>query len=93
METGDEGLLEEVNQDRLHEPYRSKLIPDYEQLRERSLEAGACSFIISGSGSTMLAICGNEDVAQDVVSAVKGMVEGLQVRICAASATGAYYLE
>ena len=41
----------------------------------------------------MLAICGNEDVAQDVVSAVKGMVEGLQVRICAASATGAYYLE
>jgi len=93
LETGDEGLLEEVNQDRLHEPYRSKLIPDYEQLRERSLEAGACSFIISGSGSTMLAICGNEDVAQDVVSAVKGMVEGLQVRICAASATGAHYLE
>lgn len=41
--------------DRLHEPYRGKLIPGYEQLRHAVLEAGALGVAISGSGPTVLA--------------------------------------
>lgn len=92
LETGNEELIAKAAQDRLHEPYRAKLIPDYALLRERALEAGAAAFVISGSGSTMLAICGSEPAAEDVVDAVSGAAEGLWIRICSANAEGAHYL-
>lgn len=47
--------LKSACQDRLHEPYRGKLIPGYEQLRQETLEAGANGVAISGSGPTVLA--------------------------------------
>ncbi len=93
LETGDEDLICKAAQDKLHEPYRSKLIPDYALLRERALEAGAAAFVISGSGSTMLAICGSDSAARDVVDAVSGAAEHLWIRICSANSEGAHYIE
>ncbi len=51
------GLL---NGDTLHEPYRKQLIKDYEPCKEEALRLGAKAFLISGSGSTMLAISDKE---------------------------------
>ncbi|WP_322290431.1 homoserine kinase [Paratractidigestivibacter sp.] len=71
LELGDAELLSKANNDKLHEPYRSKLIPDYEPLRACALEAGACAFMISGSGSTMLAVADGEKTAAAVEAALR----------------------
>lgn len=93
LRSADMELLSAACQDRLHEPHRSKLIRDYEPLRRTALAAGAAAFLISGSGSTMLAVCKGDDEAQKVGEAVLGMVEnhveGLWVRTLRASAAGA----
>ncbi len=91
LERGDVDLIAKACHDKLHEPHRMLLIPDYDLLRTRSLSAGACSFVISGSGSTMLALCDGDEVAQRVVAAVEGLVEGMWVTILRAT-TGAQAL-
>ncbi len=45
-----------IMNDRIHEPYRKPLIKDYELCKKIAMDKGADAFIISGSGSTMLAI-------------------------------------
>lgn len=88
--TGDCELLSRSCIDRLHEPYRAKLIPDYDRLRKTSLDAGAAAFVISGSGSTMLAICDGDEVAERVKAAAESAVGGLWTGILSASDKGAY---
>ncbi len=71
LELGDAALLAAACHDRLHEPYRAKLIPDYEPLREAALAAGACAYMISGSGSTMLAVADGDETAARVADALR----------------------
>lgn len=52
---GDVELLADLFDDRLHEPYRAKLISGYEEIKNICLKNKA-AFAISGSGSTMIAI-------------------------------------
>ncbi len=93
LQTGDAKLVASACQDKLHEPYRAALIADYEPLRRTSLAAGAAAYLISGSGSTMLAVCDGRACAERVAGAICGMVEnhidGLWVRVLDANATGA----
>ena len=42
-------------EDKLHQPYRAKLIPGLEQVWEAARKAGAYNAIISGAGSTVMA--------------------------------------
>ncbi len=53
---GDVELLPIVLQDKLHEPYRKPLIPEYDKLASAVLESGAHAFFLSGSGPTCMAI-------------------------------------
>lgn len=85
---GDAQLAGRCCEDRLHEPYRSKLIPDYQRLRQTSLDAGASAFVISGSGSTMLAITDGDESAARVAEAVDGTVPGMWVRTLRANTFG-----
>ena len=64
LETGDLELIAAANDDRLQEPYRRKLIPDYEAIRETCLEGGAKTMWISGSGSTLMAVTDDTIVAK-----------------------------
>ena len=50
LETGDAQLIADANDDRLQEPYRRALIPDYDAIREACLSGGAKTMWISGSG-------------------------------------------
>lgn len=89
LELGDADLIRKCCHDKLHEPYRAQLIADYKPLRERAMDAGACAFVISGSGSTMLAIADGDEIATEVANAVDdGSIEGLWVRTLRASAFG-----
>ncbi|MGN6708848.1 MAG: homoserine kinase, partial [Candidatus Nitrosocosmicus sp.] len=49
--------------DYIIEPARKKLIPQYEQLKERSLHAGALAFTISGAGPSTIAFLNSKDKA------------------------------
>ena len=92
LETGDEGLVGLAARDVLHEPYRKKLIPDYEVLRRLCLAAGAAAFLISGSGSTMLALTKQEDQAEELARAVEKAYPAFQVHVLRACQEGAKVL-
>ncbi len=64
LETGDLDLIAAANDDRLQEPYRRALIPDYEAIRETCLTGGAKTMWISGSGSTLMAVTDDTIVAK-----------------------------
>lgn len=51
---GDEVLLAEACEDRLHEPYRLPDIPGSGAVREAALAAGASAVVLSGAGPGML---------------------------------------
>lgn len=88
LELGDAGLLSSACHDRLHEPYRAKLIPDYETLRSAALEAGACAFFISGSGSTMIAVADGDATAARVASAFADACPGYWLQTLPANTLG-----
>lgn len=60
LELGDPSLLSLMLKDIIHEPYRGPLIHDYEALGQILITEGAVSYIISGSGPTVLAIFSGE---------------------------------
>ena len=55
LELGDEKLLRTAMQDRLHQNYRKKLIPDYEAIEALIRTTGA-AFCLSGAGPTLLCV-------------------------------------
>ena len=55
LELGDEKLLRNAMQDRIHQPYRKKLIADYEAI-EGLIRTTSAGFCLSGAGPTLLCI-------------------------------------
>lgn len=55
LELGDEKLLRNAMQDRLHQPYRKSLITDYDAIEALVRTTGA-AFCVSGAGPTLLCI-------------------------------------
>lgn len=53
---GNDEQLIKLSEDNIHEPYRKKLIPDFETIKKYALRKGALAFMISGSGSTCISI-------------------------------------
>ncbi len=49
-------LVRHACTDRMQEPYRKQLIPEYDAVRSLAFANGASAFYISGSGPTMIAI-------------------------------------
>ena len=58
LELGDEKLLRNAMQDRIHQPYRKKLIRDYDKIQALIRTTGA-AFCLSGAGPTLLCITRN----------------------------------
>lgn len=57
LRSGDLTLLSQVMKDRLHQPYRLKLIPGAEQGLQAALQAGASAAALSGAGPGIIAFC------------------------------------
>ena len=55
LELGDEKLLRNAMQDKLHQPYRKHMIGDYEAIEGLARTVGA-AFCLSGAGPTLLCI-------------------------------------
>ena len=54
--TGDFEHLAVGMQDRLHHPYRAKLIPGFDQILAEAIKAGAWGAALSGAGPTLIAL-------------------------------------
>ena len=63
LELGDEKLLRTAMQDRLHQNYRKKLIPDYEKIEALIRTTGA-AFCLSGAGPTLLCMTRDPNLSE-----------------------------
>lgn len=66
LQNGEEERLKLSFDDKIHQPYREKLIPDYNDLKAKVLEKGALAFMISGSGSTCIAITTDKEFSKKI---------------------------
>jgi homoserine kinase len=79
LATGEYHLLRVAMQDRLHQPYRSHLIPGLEDVIEAALANGAHGACLSGSGPTVLAFA-PEQRAREIASAMQAAFEAQDVK-------------
>ena len=78
LATGQYGLLRVAMQDKLHQPYRSHLIPGLEDVIEAAHENGAYGASLSGSGPTVIAFA-PEDRSKEIVVAMRAAFEAKNV--------------
>ncbi len=69
LETNNGEWLKTALNDRLHQPYRQKLITGYQQIQHAVMDAGAYGMVISGAGPTLLALT-NPDQVDPVVKSM-----------------------
>ena len=74
LELGDEKLLRNAMQDRIHQNYRKKLIPDYEKIEALIRTTGA-AFCLSGAGPTLLCITRNPGLEEKLAKKIHEITE------------------
>ncbi len=73
LEAGNFDAISAAMTDRMHEPFRQRLIDEYDSVRQRALKSGAVAFCISGAGPTLLAVHRVMDFPRRLEQAVKGL--------------------
>lgn len=68
FETYNIEVLGQVNEDKLHEPYRKKLIHEYDEVRSICQELDSITFFISGSGSTLMNVMQDTNYIEEIQS-------------------------
>ena len=91
FETGDERLLSVALTDRLHQPYRRALIPDYGRIEETVRALGGC-FCLSGAGPTLLVITKDPGLAGKLEERLKDTEKTWRILPLRASCQGARIL-
>jgi homoserine kinase len=76
--TGDYALLRGLFDDKLHQPYRKKLIPMLDEVIAAGVEAGALGGWLSGSGSAI--VCLTEQKEKDVAEAMAAVFARQRIR-------------
>ena len=62
----DTEVLKQCFKDRLHQRYRAQLVPGMRCVLDSGVEAGAIGTMLSGAGSTLIAVVDNQQVAETV---------------------------
>lgn len=65
MMSGDYDRLWTATEDRLHQPYRMKIIPGMESIFQKAGEYGAKAVFLSGAGPTLIAVTQHTDKEDD----------------------------
>ena len=71
LHTSDFGLIQRSLNDVIVEPYRSQLIPHYNEVKDEVLKAGALGAGISGSGPSIFSLSKGLETANNVADAMK----------------------
>ena len=74
LELGDEKLLRNAMQDRIHQPYRKKMIADYDKIESLIRTTGA-AFCLSGAGPTLLCITRNPGLEEKLAKKLNDITE------------------
>lgn len=64
-------VLKKAFKDRLHQSYRASLVPGMDYVLDAGLEAGAIGTMLSGAGSTLLAVVDSDQSAKTVGSVMQ----------------------
>ncbi|MEG0527385.1 MAG: homoserine kinase [Longicatena sp.] len=88
LEIGNPLIIKKACVDKMQEPYRKALIPQYAQVKELCEEAGAITMFISGSGSTMIALSNEEEIANQIKITIENMFPTWSVRLLHATYDG-----
>lgn len=67
----DTETLKQCFKDRLHQQYRSKLVPGMQYVLDAGVEAGAIGTMLSGAGSALIAVVDNQKIAETVALAMQ----------------------
>lgn len=87
---GDIDNLEMATQDKLHQPYRAKLIPHMDDILEKARRYGAKGTFLSGAGPTLLAVIKNVvDFRREMVAYLDTLEQDWQVQMLQADNEGA----
>lgn len=70
LQTSDYGLISRSLKDYIAEPYRSRFIPGFEDLKKAIINNGGLGGSISGSGPSVFALSDNEETARKVGNAM-----------------------
>lgn len=81
LESGDIRLIAAACDDKIQEPFRRELIPDYDEVRDVCLNGGAATLWISGSGSTLMAVTDDGLVAESLRARLQSMHPDFQVHV------------
>lgn len=65
LQNGDFNLMKNVCKDFVHEPYRKKMIKDYDAIKKAVEKNGDAVLLISGSGPTLLTISKNKNFGKN----------------------------
>ena len=71
LEEGNTEILRYLLKDKLHEPYRKKLIHEYDRIKDICEAKGCDGFFISGSGPTLMAIYHQENFIDQIQEEIK----------------------
>ena len=84
-------MLRVAMKDRLHQPYRTSLIPGFDDVAEAATAAGALSVALSGAGPTIAAYCleRTEQIAEKMKDAFKKHQIASDIKILKPDACGA----
>ena len=74
LELGDEKLLRNAMQDRIHQNYRKKMIRDYDKIEALVRTTGA-AFCLSGAGPTLLCITRNAGLEEKLAKKLDAITE------------------
>ena len=74
LELGDEKLLRNAMQDRIHQPYRKKMIADYDKIESLIRTTGA-AFCLSGAGPTLLCITQDEKLEEKLAKKLDSITQ------------------
>lgn len=77
--TDNYGLISRSLEDVIAEPYRKKLIPNFDKVKSDGLKAGALGVGISGSGPTLFALCKGEEIAKKVAKSMQHIYENTKI--------------
>ncbi len=74
LELGDEKLLRNAMQDKLHQPYRKHMVADYEVIEGVARTSGA-AFCLSGAGPTLLCITRDKTLKDRLAEKLPALTE------------------
>ncbi|MFN8283391.1 MAG: homoserine kinase [Chitinophagales bacterium] len=76
---GDYDLIGRSLVDYIAEPYRSKLIPGFYEMKQAAKDAGALGGSISGSGPSVFALCHGKESAYKAGDAMKAVMNSMNI--------------